>query len=285
MKTHSIQLNSQPARWQEYSDSGPPVHFFHANGFPLGAYKPLLGRLAEQYRVCGVELRATWPEIGQPPPALRWDVYGDDLIAFLDAQFSEPVIGIGHSIGATATVYAAQKRPDLFKALVLIEPATVSPGIAFLLRLIPGFMMRRSEPTKSTLNKPDRWPSRDAFLESCRGSRQFKRFDEEALEALAAHAVRDNGAGDVELVFSKAWEAHNYSCPPAIISKLQSLRVPCIGLRGKPSMFFTDSMWDQWQRMCPDTRFEELPQYGHLLPLEAPAECASIVHKTLADLE
>jgi len=285
MATSTIQINGYQALWRQYSTSGAAAHFCGANGFPVGVYEPLLRSLGHRLQISGLEMRATWPDVGPPPRSLRWDAYADDLIAFLDAQSSGPVIGVGHSIGAAATIYAAEKRPDLFKALVLIEPATVSRAIAALLAVVPFSLMRLSEPAKSTLSKPSCWPSRNEFVDACRVSRQFKRLSDEALQALASHAVKESGSGEVELVFSAEWEAHNYCCPPNIMPNLQSLRVPCIALRGKPSVFFTDSLWQKWQRLCPDTRFEELPDYGHLLPLEAPRECASVILDALAELD
>ena len=32
------------------------------------------------------------------------------------------IVGIGHSLGGVTTMYAALQRPDLFRALVFIDP-------------------------------------------------------------------------------------------------------------------------------------------------------------------
>lgn len=277
LQRHHVAIDSEQASWIDFGGDGPPAHFYHANGFPLAVYQPFLKYLAAGLRIFGLELRAIWPRAGEPPRALDWSAYADDLIAFLDSRGSTPVIGIGHSMGATATIYAARKRPDLFKALVLIETAMVPRAMAAVLRFMPHWFVRRGQIIKNTLQSPSRWPSRAAFLEAYRSPRAFKRFDEETWHAMAEHAVRETSTGDVELVFTRAWEALNYSRPPNVLKQIAALRVPTIAIRGKPSMFLRDEIWKQWQALSPQTKFIALPEYGHLLPLEAPKVCAATV--------
>lgn len=112
-------------------------------------------------------LRPTWPDCGLPPKRRDWQLYADDLILFIEQQYQAPVIGSGHSMGATCTILAAEKRPDLFSALVLIEPAMIARGLATLARLMPKVLMNRIEPAKSTLKKQDKWPSWEAFYAHC----------------------------------------------------------------------------------------------------------------------
>ncbi len=180
-------------------------------------------------------------------------------------------------MGATATIYAAVKRPDLFKALVLIETAMVPRAMAAVLRIMPHWFVRKGAIIQNTLRSPSRWPSRAAFLEAYRSLRAFKRFDEETWFAMAEHAVRETVAGEVELVFTRGWEALNYSRPPNVLKEIAILRVPTIAVRGKPSMFLRDDIWKKWQALSPQTTFDALPEYGHLLPLEAPEMCAKTV--------
>ena len=277
MQRHHIAIGSEQASWIDFGGEGPPAHFYHANGFPLAVYQPFLKHLATRLHIFGLELRATWPRAGEPPRTLDWTAYADDLIAFLDLRGSTPVIGIGHSMGATAVIYAARKRPDLFKVLVLIETAMVPRAMATVLRLMPHWFVRRGEIIKNTLRSPSRWPSRAAFLEAYRSLRAFKRFDEETWHAMAKHAVRETSTGDVELVFTRAWEALNYSRPPNVLKQIAALRVPTIAIRGRPSMFLRDEIWQQWRTLLPQTVFDALPEYGHLLPLEAPEACAATV--------
>ncbi|WP_092207190.1 alpha/beta fold hydrolase [Desulfoluna spongiiphila] len=272
------------ATWKHHGGSGLTAHFYGANGFPAGVYSPLVTRLADQMNLFSLDLRPSWPDIGKPPASRDWTLYADDLIAFLENTVEAPVIGIGHSMGATCTILAAAKRPDLFKALVLIEPAMLSRPLAFLAGILPKAAMNLTQPAKGTLKKTDAWESRGAYLAHCRRMRMFSRLGEDAFEAMAAHGVRETGDGRVELVFPKVWEAHNYTQPPNVMGTLHGIKLPCVALRARPSVFFTEALWQEWQRLSPETVFMEDLSAGHLLPLEDPEGCCGLISSGIATL-
>lgn len=273
------------ATWKHYGGSGQPAHFYHATGFVPGVYSPLLSRLSQTCRLSTLGCRATWPGAGVPPKGRDyWEGYADELIVFIEQECQAPVIGMGHSMGATCTVVAASKRPDLFKALVLIEPAMVSRPLARLIRHTPKALMSMKEPAKSTLKKADTWPSRDDFLAHCRQLRLYKRFGEEALQAMAQHGVVETAAGQFELAYPKRWEADVYTQPPNVMDLLVGLDLPCVAMRGKPSVFFSEALWQEWQRRSRQTVFKQALDYGHLLPLEAPSLCLELIDAGLAEL-
>ena len=60
--------------------------------------------------------------------------------------------------------------------------------------------------------------------------------------------------------------------------------MPCVAIRGRPSIFLADAVWNDWKRSAPDTRFLEDARFGHLLPLEAPPVCADLVQRGLASM-
>ena len=173
------------AIWKHYNGKGELAHFYHANGFPLGVYTPLLSQLSQKFNLSALAWRATWSDIGKPPKSRNWEIYADDLITFIESQYKNPIVGIGHSMGATCTVLAAEKRPDLFKTLILIEPAMVSRPLAKLVRFIPKFVMNKIEPAKGTLKKPDTWPDLESYLDYCKRFRGYKRFNDEAFKSMA----------------------------------------------------------------------------------------------------
>lgn len=270
--------------FKTFYDTGESVHFYHANGFPLGVYAPLLAKLQQAFSLNALELRPTWPDVGLPPKRRDWQLYADDLILHIELHCSAPIVGMGHSMGATSTILAANKRPDLFKALILIEPAMVSRPIAWFAKLMPKSLMNLTAPAKNTLKKRDAWESREHFLEYCKMSKLYKRFDDEAFTALAQFGVYQHNDGQFTLKFPKRWEAHNYTQPPNVLSILKQIKLPCVAIRGKPSVFFSEATWLRWQQLTPDTVFLEDKRYGHLLPLENPSACFSLIHQGLSEL-
>lgn len=125
--------------WQNNHDK--KAHFYAANGYPVQVYEPLLKLLSEKFQLEALHNHAQWPNIGQPKHTVRWQTYANDLIHFLDSRqessHKAPIIGIGHSMGATSTIFAAAKRPDLFSQLILIEPAALTQTKSWLMNRIP----------------------------------------------------------------------------------------------------------------------------------------------------
>ncbi len=157
----------------------------------------------------------------------------------------------------------------------------VEPWQAALFRWIPYPLRRRIQPAKATHHKRDTWIDAAAFRVSCARSGLYDALTPEAMDAFVASALVPSADG-VTLAFPKAWEAHFYSTPPFPRQALANIRVPAVGLRGAPSMFLDDSRWRRCTALLPSGWFRELADFGHLLPLEGPAETASAIVEGLA---
>ena len=81
----------------ELNNTGMPLHFLHANGYPPGCYKPFLDLLQKQYHVFGMLLRPLWPN-SSPNDIQDWHTFSKDLLAFLSEKTTTHVIGVRHSI-------------------------------------------------------------------------------------------------------------------------------------------------------------------------------------------
>lgn len=273
------------ARWfASDSGDGPLLSFLAANGFPVGSYRFLLDALGRDCRVLALESRGAWPEPGTPPAHFRWQHHADDLIAFLDARAgSEPVVGIGHSIGATVTAMAAVKRPDLFSALVLIDPATV-PGIMLPLgmRLLP-FLAGRSDLVTRTRGRRQHWASREAFREYHAGKSAYKHFRPEAMDDYCRAGLAR--AGDVyALCYSREWEAWNFQHTARLWPVVCKLQVPTLLLRGEHSYLHPLREFERrTRRLGSHIRVSTLTGAGHMLPQEVPEAVADAIRQWLAD--
>lgn len=267
-----------------WPDAGENAWFYGGNGFPLGFYEPLMRRLSGRFHLRGLHNRACWPDIGTPSRGDGWARYGSDLAqAIGTGSVVGPVVGIGHSMGACSMVLAARAQPDLFKALVLIEPAIVSPGKIRVAKALPRWAGRFVKAVRVTQERCDRWASVDEYLAEMGAHPSFKRFDAEAWAAVATHGVVPAGDG-VTLAFPKTWEAYNFFHAEAVLTDIEALEVPVAVIRGRPSYFFPDPQWHELRRVRPDVVTLEAPAYGHLLPIEAPGAAFDLVEQALARL-
>ena len=256
------------------NDSAVKAHFYAANGYPVQVYEPLMTLLSQKFQLKALHNRAQWPDIGSPKSNIRWQTYANDLIHFLDAQHDTGVIGIGHSMGASSTIFAAAKRPDLFSQLILIEPVALPPTMSWLLNSIPLSLRRKYlQPGKSTLTRRNRWQDRAVLRDQLEKWTSLEGISPSALDSFANHVVIDKG-GEVGLAFPREWEAHNFFHPSSIWTQLKKVKCPITVLRSEAGIFFNESMWDHWQKIRPQDHIEYLSGYGHLLPLQAPELCA-----------
>jgi pimeloyl-ACP methyl ester carboxylesterase len=257
--------------YDDFGGRGPLLHFAHANAYPPGVYRMLLAALAGEFRVQATHHRPLWPG-SRPEEIDDWWQIADDLIRFFDQRNMTGVIGVGHSLGAVATMMASLKRPDLFRALVLIEPVFLPQKVLQLLAA----GATQTEPYETPLVKIARdrrneWPSReDAFIHF-RAKDVFSRWSDQALMNYVRYGLVGDGKGGVRLAYDPEWEARIYLTPPTgIWDLIPEIAHPTLALRGRETDTLSAESWALWQALQPQAEFDEFEDAGHLLPMERP---------------
>ncbi len=275
--------------FEDLGGAGPLVHFAHANGYPPGAYAPLLAPLTERYHVLAMAARPLWPAPvdGLTPAALRdWTPFTTDLLGFLEARSPGGWIGMGHSLGAVNTLDAALRRPELFRALVLIDP------VIFRRRFMWGWHLMKTlgvgdrvHPLiQGSLRRRRVFASADEMFSRYRRAPIFSRLTDASLRAYVDALARPRSDGRVELAFSPEWEAAIYRHGPLNLwARLPALRLPLLVIYGAESDTFVPTVARRLQRLLPHARLVAVPDAGHLVPLEKPAEVAAAAVQFLED--
>ena len=285
--TNRINLAGKQARYYDLQqlssaaqtdDKRAPAHFYGGNSFTVGTYAPLLQELSANFELSSLALRGYWYDKPNSRRLTR-EQDADMLIEFLEKTQDKPVVGIGHSQGATSTAMAAAKRPDLFSQLYLIEPVTFTKKQATLYNLLPRQFLLNRQPFKSTLTKQYTWSSIDDYYNYLRGQRAYKRISDAHLQVFAEQSLVANADGSYTLMFAPEQELANYFGAPHIDAALKKLSCPYTLITGKPTLFINDKVRKQWQKFVPDSSIISLPDYGHLLPMEAPEVCAQIINE------
>jgi pimeloyl-ACP methyl ester carboxylesterase len=96
-----VRIGDIRLRYYDFGGDGPPLVFLHATGFHSWLWLPYARRFAGAYRVLAVDQRGHGAS-DKPPTGYRWEVFGRDFAAFLDALDLDAVRAVGHSKGATA---------------------------------------------------------------------------------------------------------------------------------------------------------------------------------------
>lgn len=286
MEEQRIKLNGKNAKYYNIKNptASQTAHFYGGNGFALGVYEPLLSDLAQHLNITALTMRGEWYDKPTADKMTR-EEDADVLIEFLQKTQDKPIIGIGHSQGATATTMAAAKRPDLFSALYLLEPVTFTNQQGKLYSLVPRMVKMTREPFKSTQVKQADWDSVDGYYQFLRRHTAYKRITDEHLLTYAKNSLEAGQSAELTLRFSPKQELANYFGTPLIMKPLQQLiadnKVPVQLIIGKPSMFISQQVRQMWDKFVPNEQMTVLNDYGHLLPLEAPELCAKLIFQKL----
>lgn len=279
--------------FDDFGGSGRVLHFSHPNAYTPRCFRAFLKPLAERYHVIAGRHRPLWylspdaPVIPGPETLTNWDVVADDLLRFLEQERLKGIIGIGHSLGAVATMKAALRAPERFRALVLIEPVFLLPTYLDAIRANPELAAEQPF-VLAALNRRDRWPDRQAAFDHYRSKTVFANFPDETLWDYVNEGMhKDTETGEITLSYPREWEAAFYSSPPLDVwTEIQQLDVPTLAVRGMASDTLFPEAWVMWQALQPTTAFVEFggqPALGHMLTMEAPAEVAAATLHWLED--
>lgn len=232
-------------------------------------------------RPLGEHFSVSWEEaIGMDPrhpPTEGWP----HLVAQLIESIREPVYGVGHSLGGYLNYLAAVKRPELFRAIVLLDAPIIGPFRGSMLGATKRLgIVDRVTPAGATRDRRSTWPSREEAKAHFRGRALFRHFADECLDDYVAHGLVQNH--ELRLRIDPAIEYQIYrTIPHDMMRSLPKLRVPAGFIGGAES--------DVVRRvrlagMKPRFRMRKVPG-GHLFPFERPREAAAALLAMLSDLE
>ncbi len=102
----------------EERGSGPPVLLIHGTGGAL--WEPLPGLLAGEHRTIWYHRRSFGDSAH--PPLSELPRHTRDAAGLLEGLGAVPAVVVGHSMGGVISIDLAIRRPDLVRALVLVEP-------------------------------------------------------------------------------------------------------------------------------------------------------------------
>ncbi|CAG8939933.1 unnamed protein product [Penicillium salamii] len=163
----------------------------HACAFPKELYEPLWDYIYDGMRDQKRSIRSIWiadvAQQGQSgvlnesilgnDPSL-YD-HGRDLLSLLNHfKIPQPLIGVGHSMGAVQIAHLSLMHPSLFAGLILIDPVIQpdNPGHRYAL--------------PSTYRR-DIWPSRKEAAEKFRSSPMYRSWHPQVLENWIKFGLRD----------------------------------------------------------------------------------------------
>ena len=251
----------------------PIVQFAHANGFPAQTYNKLFYYLKDDFEINYLERHAHNPIF---PVTDGWHRLADELREELETRYNQPIIGIGHSLGGILHFLVAVEKPELYKAVILLDAPIISrlssAGIKFLK------LTKRMESfplVKITQFRRAVWENKTEAFQHFKQKEKFAAFDEDVLRDYVEHGIIGNG-NSVKLFFKPSIEAKIYGTLPHYLPKLRGkLKVPAFYIGGTNSQEAKMARLGFMQKHFP---FEfKFIEGSHLFPLERPEETAQAI--------
>lgn len=260
----------------EFGPADRPVDivFTHANGFNGRTYRTILAPIAKSLRILAVDMRGhggtTLP--ADPTTWEGWNGFRDDLLAFLDAAVTGPVVLGGHSMGGTTSLLASAAAPDRVKALALFDPVLFDSARAEQDATGPNPLADGAERRRAV------FPSKAAVREAYTGRGAFRTWTADQLADYVEAGFRETEDGQVTLACAPAWEAssfriHRYDAWAAF----RAVQCPIRMLRAEIGS--TARVTDNLEELEANPRLsmEVIPGTSHFLPMERPDLVAAVL--------
>ena len=234
----------------------------------------MLAPLASRFTVSWIEAIGTDPRF----PVTEG---GPHLVDQLIESIKEPVYGVGHSLGGYLNYLAAVRRPELFRAIVLLDAPIIGAFRGGMLGATKRLgIVDRVTPAGATRDRRSTWSSREEAKAHFRSRALFRHFTDECLDDYVRHGLTERN-GKLQLRIDPAVEYQIYrTIPHDMMKHLLKLHVPAAFIGGEDS--------DVVRRvrlagMKPKFQMRKVPG-GHLFPFERPRDAATSIAQVLDGL-
>ena len=282
-KNETIDVPDASLHYLDWGGCGTPAHLLHANGFCAGTYAPFVRHMIDRFRVVASDVRGHGDSVSFNSSRIRhWQLFANDLCTVVSATLPLPVVGIGHSLGAVATLMAAVQRPDMFAALVLIEPPILPYRTIWMLRIMRRLGIEGLIPLAKGARRRRRvFKSKQAAFTRFASSRGiFKKWSPAFIDAYLECGLLEKDTQSAVLKCDPELEAQIYeSIPTNVWQLVPSVACPTLIIRGALSDTLPPDVAQRLHRLIPDAELSTIVGSGHFPPMEHPRECAHIIQR------
>ncbi|ODQ49925.1 alpha/beta-hydrolase [Saitoella complicata NRRL Y-17804] len=248
--------------------------FLHATGLQSSTFEPLIATLFDSS--IGRNIKEVWAidaanqgdsavlNDGKLGVEYSWADGARDITSVIkQANLTEPIVLVGHSMGGAQALLATILHPTLIHATIALEPVAHNAPIS----TPPTLLLH------NTLRKPSSWPSRtDTSLLSLRQKSFYRRWDQRVWDIWLETALHQNEeGGQVRLKTTPIQEAACYLDPTTqslTFSLLPHMRRPVLYVVGGAARWNTAQSNVDRQGRTPGARTVVVEGGGHLVCVE-----------------
>lgn len=256
------------------------IHFAHGNGFPALCYSQMLDVLRSEFDICYLDKIGHNPLF---PVSENWHNLVLEVIDSIQKQANQPVIAVGHSLGGVLSLLAAIEKPELFKAVILLDSPLIGLVKSNMVRLAKALgVIDRVTPAFRTRGRRQYWKSKEQVLTYLKTRDLFKTFSPECLNDYINYGLEHKEDG-YYLRFDRRIEYHIYRTIPHVIPDYKGKLFTPSGLIYGDKSTVVGKMDLRYMRknfnvVCHKT------EGTHLFPMEHPQVAAKQIIELYRDL-
>ncbi|PVU96959.1 hypothetical protein BB559_002185 [Furculomyces boomerangus] len=214
----------------------------------------------------------------------NWLDYARDMLTIMDhlGLKSNETIGVGHSMGACSMFAAEIMRPSLFKCIVALEPVVKSAAKN----------ADKAHPLiEITKRRKNNFKTKEEFKAYLKSKVVYQSWTDEVVDLHAEHGlIKAVSGGNVfwKLKCDPIIEANTFNgsgyATRLFAEKGEYIQCPVVLVRGMSSTFTERQPFVDFLNGIPKGTMVEIPDCGHLFPLEVPDKAADAVMEVLFKL-
>ncbi len=251
---------------------GPAVLFLHGVTGHARTWDHEAAALAGRFRIFALDQRGHGDSDPAPDGDYSLTTLAGDIAAVIDALGLTRVSIVGLSLGGRAAIVYAALHPERMERLMVVD---IGPDIAAAGRTRVGSLMARS---------PERFASLEDAVAQGRASNP--RYDDALLRERVAHGLRRLPDGGYTWKYDRAirdgvrtgrWREDLDVWP-----LWTSVTCPTLIVRGAESDVLSPEIAKQMIEARPQARLVEVPDAGHTVPGDQPAQFLELLRTFLA---
>jgi len=262
--------------WGQPKTDEDSILLVHATGFHARCWDETITHMPNRH-VIALDMRGHGRSEDVGP--FNWQVFGDDVVAFIEYLNMNSLIGTGHSMGGHSVLQAAINHPDRFSRLVLVDPVILPPEAYEDLN--PSHHSWLDEEGEHPVaRRKNFFKDASAMYLNFHGRGSFALWQDKVLDDYCRYGLLPLADGT----------GYRLACPPAIeasiymgssgyniIDRVGELEMPVKVLRakareeGQTKMDF--SLSPTWEKLASHFKRGQdihLPQLSHFLPMQDP---------------
>ncbi len=259
------------------------ISFAHANGFPAGSYNTFLSHFPDNTNIIALE---KYGHCKSKPVNNNWEAQVEELIEHVvnNHDTDHKTICLGHSFGGVISFIACCQRPDLFDALIMLDPPVLSGLPAFAAKILKKTpWIDKYSPAGKAKNRQKNWPKNTDMHATFAQRTLFKNFDSRCLNDYIKHGIIARN-DQLELIFDAEIEASIFRSIPTNLSRYKGkLKIPATLVYGNQTTVFPHYTFNNFAKL--NRRMNvQTTDGGHMFPLESPEQTANLIIKLIEEL-